>query len=69
MDAISHTLKCGALTNPSIRCGGISFNTSALSAAEADAVMQATSKTLGLPVADPIRGGPAFERLAEACLA
>ena len=24
---------------------------------------------LGLPVADPMRGGPAFERLVEACLA
>jgi len=67
-DAISINLKSGALTNPSIRCGGLSFNTSALSAAEADAVMQEASQTLGLPVADPIRGGPAFERLVEACL-
>ena len=67
-DAIALNLKCGALTNPAIRCGGISFNTSALSAAEADAVMREASQALGLPVADPIRGGPAFERLVEACL-
>ena len=68
-DAISLNLRLGALTNPSIRCGGLSFNTGALSAAEADAVMQKASQALGLPVADPIRGGPAFERLVESCLA
>ena len=67
-DAIALNLKCGALTNPSIRCGGLSFNTSALSVAEADAVMRDAAQALGLPVADPIRGGPAFERLVEACL-
>lgn len=68
-DAIALALRCGSLTNPAIRCGGISFNTSALSAAEADAVMREASQAIGLPVADPIRGGPAFERLVEACLA
>ena len=35
-DAIALNLKSGALTNPSIRCAGVSFNTSALSAAAAD---------------------------------
>ena len=68
-DAIALNLKSGALTNPSIRCGGVSFNTSAMSAADADAAMQKASQALGLPVADPMRGGPAFERLVEACLA
>jgi uncharacterized NAD-dependent epimerase/dehydratase family protein len=67
-EAIDLHLKLGALTNPDIRCGGISFNTSAMSEAEADAVMDRASRALGLPVADPIRGGPAFERLVEACL-
>ena len=30
--------------------------------------MKRTSESLGLPVADPMRGGAAFERLVEACL-
>jgi hypothetical protein len=30
--------------------------------------MHAESQKLGLPVADPMRGGPAFDRLVEACL-
>lgn len=68
-DAIEFHLKLGALTNPAIRCAGLSFNTATLSPAEADAVMQAASRTLGLPVADPMRGGPGLERLVEACLA
>jgi hypothetical protein len=31
--------------------------------------MAAESKRLGLPVADPIRGGPAFDKLIDSCLA
>jgi uncharacterized NAD-dependent epimerase/dehydratase family protein len=67
-DAIESHLKMGALTNPRIRCAGVSLNTSELSAAEADDVIQRTSRSLGLPAADPIRGGPAFDRLVDACL-
>ena len=60
----------GSLTNPKIRCAGISFNTAALPPAEADAAHAArVAASSGLPVADPMRGGPAFERLVEACLA
>ena len=59
----------GRATNPTIRCAGVSFNTAALSPAEADALMTRASRELGLPVADPMRGGAAFERLVEACLA
>jgi len=68
-DAITLHLRMGALTNHAIRCAGLSFNTAVLSPAEADAVMLAASEKLGLPVADPMRGGPAFDRLVEACLA
>ncbi len=67
-EAIALNLKLGALTNPAIRCGGLSFNTQALSVAEAQAVMDGASQILGLPVADPMRGGEAFERLVDACL-
>ena len=36
-DAIALHLRMGSLTNPKIRCAGVSFNTAALSAAEAEA--------------------------------
>ena len=68
-DAIALHLRMGSLTNPKIRCAGVSFNTAAMSPAEADELMQRTSRDLGMPVADPMRGGAAFERLVEACLA
>ena len=58
----------GSRTNPAIRCAGISLNTSALSPEAAADVIAETSKALGLPVADPVRGGEAFERLVDACL-
>ena len=31
--------------------------------------MQGVAQSLGLPVADPMRGGAAFERLVDSCLA
>ncbi|MBB4631040.1 DUF1611 domain-containing protein [Sphingosinicella soli] len=67
-ETIELNLLMGRRTNPAIRCGGIAFNTSAMNAAEAEALMEAESKRLGLPVADPIRRGPAFDRLVENCL-
>lgn len=68
-EAIAVHLKLGSLTNRAIRCGGVSFNTGALAAEEAAAVMRKASLALGLPVADPMRGGADFERLVESCLA
>ena len=68
-DAIALHLKMGSLTNSAIRCAGASFNTAALSAPDAKAVMKRAEDSLGLPVADPMRGGPAFERLIDSCLA
>lgn len=68
-EAIAVHLKLGALTNKAIRCGGVSFNTGAMTAEEADTVMRKASLALGLPVADPMRGGADFERLVESCLA
>ena len=50
---------------PGIRAAGVSFNTAALDANEARELMAQESARLGLPVADPIRGGPEFERLVE----
>jgi uncharacterized NAD-dependent epimerase/dehydratase family protein len=67
-EAIDLTLRLGARTNPAVRCAGVSMNTSNLSESEAQRVMENAAAALGLPVADPIRGGAAFEALADACL-
>ena len=66
---IAQTVAIGRLTNPAIRCVGVSLNTAALDEAAAAAEIAATAERLGLPVADPIRGGAAFDRLIEACIA
>lgn len=68
-EAIDLARRLGARTNPSIRCGGVSLNTSQLAEAEARRLIDEHSAALGLPVADPIRGGAAFEALVESCLA
>ncbi|MET0230023.1 MAG: DUF1611 domain-containing protein [Rhodanobacteraceae bacterium] len=68
-DTIEVTIRLGRRTNPSIRCAGISLNTARLGADIADAVMREHAVRLGLPVADPIRGGAEFDRLVDACLA
>jgi uncharacterized NAD-dependent epimerase/dehydratase family protein len=67
-DAIAMYLRMGSLTNPNIRCAGVSFNTSALPSTEAAALIERTTLSMGLPVADPMRDGAAFDRLVEACL-
>jgi uncharacterized NAD-dependent epimerase/dehydratase family protein len=61
-------LRAGRLTNPAIRCGGVSLNTAHLSKADARAVLTEAEQRLGLPAADPIRGGAAFDRLVDSCL-
>jgi uncharacterized NAD-dependent epimerase/dehydratase family protein len=68
-DIIDLTLKLGARTNPAIRCGGLSFNSSSLGEDDARQLMARESARLGLPVADPMRGGSEFERLVDSCLA
>ena len=67
-EVIDLTVRLGRRTNPAIRCSGASLNTAALAPAEAEALMATESERLGLPVADPIRGGPRFEALVDACL-
>lgn len=68
-EVIDLTIRLGRRTNPAIRCAGISLNTSSLSAPDAATLMAAEQQRLGLPVADPIRGGAAFDALVDACLA
>ena len=68
-DAIALHLRMGSLTNPKIRCAGVSFNTAAMSPDDADGLMRRTAGELNLPVADAMRGGALFDDLIEACLA
>ena len=68
-EVIEMTVRLGSRTNPAIRCGGVSLNTSSLSDGDAEKLLADESARLGMPVADPVRGGPAFEALVDACLA
>ncbi|MBN6150297.1 DUF1611 domain-containing protein [Xanthomonas sp. AmX2] len=68
-ETIALALQLGRRTNPSIRCAGVSLNTSHLDEAAAHALCAAESRRLGCAVADPMRGGAAFDRLVEDCLA
>ncbi len=67
-EIIDLTIGLGSRTNPAIRCGGVCLNTSTFTAAEADQLIDRETQRLGMAVADPVRGGPAFERLLDACL-
>lgn len=67
-ETMDSNLRLGRRTNPAIRCGGISLNTSRLSESAARELMALESKRLGLPVADPIRGGDELDALIENCL-
>ena len=68
-DTIDLALLLGARTRPGIRCGGVALNTGRLEPAHAARLIASESERLGCAVADPMRGGAAFERLVEACLA
>lgn len=67
-EVIDLTITLGRRTNPAIRCGGIALNTASLSPEEAAAEIARTSASMQLPAADPVRGGPEFDRLVESCL-
>lgn len=67
-ETIELNLRLGRLTNAAIRCAGVSLNTSGLGADEAARMLSRESERLGVPVADPMRGGPPFERLVDSCL-
>ncbi|HYC06117.1 MAG TPA: DUF1611 domain-containing protein [Azospirillaceae bacterium] len=56
-EAIDLYLTLGRLTNPAIRCVGISLNTSGMAEAERQAVLERTAAETGLPCVDPIATG------------
>lgn len=68
-EVMQTTILLGRRTNPAIRCGGVALNTSSLIEAEAAALIARETDRLGMPAADPIRGGPAFDALVDGCLA
>lgn len=55
--AIDVYLQAGRLTNPGIRCIGISVNSSSLDEAAWRSYQERLVSELGLPVVDPLRGG------------
>jgi uncharacterized NAD-dependent epimerase/dehydratase family protein len=67
-EIIDITVRLGSRTNPAIRAGGISLNTASLGDEEARGLMEREAARLGLPVADPMRGGAELERLVDACV-
>jgi uncharacterized NAD-dependent epimerase/dehydratase family protein len=67
-ETIELNLLLGRRTNPAIRCGGISLDTSRLDAGDANRLLAEQSARHGLPVADPMRGGAAFAALVDSCL-
>ncbi|MDZ3833336.1 MAG: DUF1611 domain-containing protein [Sphingopyxis sp.] len=68
-EVIDLTIRLGRLTNPAIRCGGVSLNTFAFAPEKAEELMAFERERLRLPVADPVRGGAAFDALVENILA
>lgn len=67
-ETLEINLRLAKRTNPDVRCGGVSLNTATLSPDEARKLLASESMRLGLPCADPMRGGPEFDRLVDACL-
>jgi uncharacterized NAD-dependent epimerase/dehydratase family protein len=68
-ETIDLNLRLGRRTNPAVRCAGVSLNTSRLEADAARELLATESRRLGLPVADPVRGGTELQQLVDACLA
>lgn len=67
-DAITVTVQLARLTNPKVRCAGVSLNTAGLTDAEARSLIARRIDEWGVPVADTMRPGSQFDRLVEACI-
>jgi len=64
-DVIERTVAFGQLTNPAIRCVGVSVNTAALSEDVRPGYLHDLEEKIGLPCVDPLKGGtgPVADRL------
>jgi len=67
-ETVALSLRLARLTNPGVRCAGVSLNTQGLSEADAAALFVRRAGEWGLPVADPLRPGAHFDELVEACI-
>ena len=56
-DCIELNLRCARLTNPEVKCVGISINTSGLAPGERSEYLQALEKDTGLPCVDSVIDG------------
>ena len=56
-ECIDLNIRCGQLTNPAVRCAGISVNTSALEDKEREAYLQQLSEQTGLVCVDSVING------------
>ena len=54
---IERNIEAAQLTNPAVRCVGLSINTAALDPAAARDYLRETEHRLGLPCVDPVRSG------------
>ncbi len=68
VETIEMNLALGRRTNPAIRCGGISLNTAHLDEAARTLALAEASEATGLPAADPMCAGAAFEAFVSGCL-
>jgi uncharacterized NAD-dependent epimerase/dehydratase family protein len=65
-EAVRRYVEAGRLTNPAVRCVGVSINSSCLSDAQWSTYATKIQRELMLPVVDPMRGG--VDALAHALL-
>lgn len=68
-EAIELTVRLARMTNPKVRCAGVSLNTSRLDESAARRMLADLDSSLKLPVADPMRPGRELDRLVDSCLA
>jgi uncharacterized NAD-dependent epimerase/dehydratase family protein len=54
---IERNIEAAQLTNPAVRCVGLSINSAALDAGAARGYLRRTEDALGLPCVDPVRTG------------
>ena len=64
---IEQTIVAGRVTNPNIRCVGVSVNTSKLSEEQRAGYLAETAENTGLPCVDPVATGvgPLVDHLVE----
>jgi len=56
---IEHTIVCGQVTSPGIRCAGVSINASSMTPQKREAYLRGLSELTGLPCVDPVATGVA----------